>query len=376
MRTTIVTVRANLLHEALQRAVNVAPTKGAGFDKAGGIMFRTRGSELWVQATDLEHTFFQKVPATVDIDGYDFRIYPHVAKFVASLPMTSDQEVRFHIDDDTERIEVQYKKTPTKLKVPTVTGEYPTIDWHDYDDMDDAFELSGKLASVAWATEDSASGVLSGVRIDGEWIEALCSKQMARTMCKVQTDEPVIAVVKSLTSLIAQGSRVRIKALHGRVVIALDEHSQITSATVLGAWPDLAERIDKLDLPQGFVVNRHRLLDALSRITAFTAGDRFPRINFKVSSDRITMGLTDAKDGDITDVIALTSRDGTDEVEFCFNPAWLQQAIDTFPGAEVQVKFLNEKMPIRLMEPMTSYNALIMGLRPGEKLESPKGAPE
>ena len=372
-RTTIASVRANLLHEALQRATNVAPTKGAGFDKAGGIMFRTRGTELWVQATDLEHTFFQKMPATIDLDQYDFRIYPHIAKFVASLPMTSDQEVRFHIDDDTGRIEIQYRKSPTKLKVPTVMGEYPRIDWHEYDDMDDAFELSGKLASVAWATEDSAQGVLSGVRIDGEWIEAMCSKQMARTMCKVKTDEPVIAVVKSLTNLIAQGSWVRIKAMEGRVVIALDEFSQITSTTVLGAWPNLAERIDKLDLPHGFVVNRQRLLDALGRVTAFTVGDRFPRINFKVSTDRITMGLTDAKDGDITDVISLTSRTGTEEVEFCFNPVWMQQAIDTFPGAEVQVRFLNEKMPIRLMEPMTSYNALIMGLRPGEKLESPKG---
>ena len=211
MRSHICSVSAHLLHEALQRAIRVAPTKGAGFDKAGGLQFFVKDTELWIQACDLERTFFQKIPATVELP-MEFRIHTNIARFVGSLPMTGDQEVRFHIESDTGRIEVQYMKSPTKMKVPTVVGEYPNIEWHDYDSMDDAFELAGKLASVAWATEDSASGVLSGVRIDGQWIEALCSKQMAQIKCAVKTDEPVVAVVKTLTPLIAQGSRVRLES--------------------------------------------------------------------------------------------------------------------------------------------------------------------
>ena len=35
-RETLASVKANLLHEALQRAIKIAPTKGAGFDKAAG----------------------------------------------------------------------------------------------------------------------------------------------------------------------------------------------------------------------------------------------------------------------------------------------------------------------------------------------------
>jgi DNA polymerase III sliding clamp (beta) subunit (PCNA family) len=264
-------------------------------------------------------------------------------------------------------------KSPTKIKVPTIIGEYPTIAWHDYVDMDDAFELAGKLASVSWAIEDSATGVLSGVRIDGEWLEALCSKQMARIKCNVKTTEPIVGVIKTLAPLIAQGSRVRVKAEANRMVVALDESAQVTTSTVLGQWPNLSERIEKINLPDGFTVNRQRLLEALNRVVAFTNGDRFPRINFLVTKDRIVISLTEAKDGDITDSVALSSRAGDGDVEFCFNPAWLARAIDTFPGAEVQVKFVSNTMPIRLIEPMTSYNALIMGLQPGEKLESPTG---
>ena len=370
MRSHICSTRAYLLHEALQRAIRVAPTKGAGFDKAGGLQFMVKDTELWIQACDLERTFFQKIPATVELP-MDFRIHTNIARFVGSLPMSGDQEVRFHIDSDTGRIEVQYMKSPTKMKVPTVVGEYPRIEWHDYDSMDDAFELAGKLASVAWATEDSATGVLSGVRIDGQWIEALCSKQMAQIKCAVKTDEPVVAVVKTLTPLIAQGSRVRLKAMHGRVVIALDETAQVSSSTVLGAWPNLAERMEKIDLPHEFKVNRQRLLDALNRVMAFTNGDRFPRINLNVLNDRLMISLTEAKDGDITDSIALTSWKGEGPVEFCFNPAWLAKALDTFPGAEVKVNFKTNILPLRLTEPMTSYNALIMGLQPGEKQASP-----
>ena len=371
-RTTICTVKANLLHEALNRAIRVAPSKGAGFDKAGGLMFETHGDgTLHLKATDLERTFFQILHAEVSMP-MQFRIHTHISRFVASLPMTSDQEVRFHIDTDTGRIEVQYMKSPTKIKVPTITGEYPHIEWFDYDTMDDAFELAGKIKSVAWAIEDGAVAPINGIRIDGDWIEAMCSKQMARIRCKVQTDEPVMAVVKTLAPLISDGSRVRIKALEGRVVVALDETCQVTSSTVLGAWPDLSTRIDKLDLPEGFTINRDRLSQALGRIVSFTNGDRFPRINFVVGADRISLSLTEAKDGDISDVMTLSARTGDTETEFCFNPVWLQRAIDTFPGAEVQVRFATPRLPIRLIEPMTSYNALIMGLQPGEKVESPK----
>lgn len=370
-RSLICCVRTFLLHEALQRAVRIAPTKGAGYDKAGGLQFSAKDGELWLQACDLERTFFQKIPADVEMEK-EFRISTSVARFVASLPMIGDQEIRFHIDGGTGRIEVQAMRSPTKIKVPTVVGEYPHIQWHDYNDMDDAFELAGKLASVAWAIEDSASGVLSGVRIDGEWIEGLCSKQMAQIRCKVQTDEPVIAVVKTLTPLIAQGSRVRIKALHGRIVVALDETAQVSSTTVLGQWPNLKERLAKIDLPYGFTVNRTRILDALNRILSFTDGDRFPRININVLEDRLVISLTEAKDGEITDSLALTSRVGDEPIEFCFNPAWLAKAFDTFPGAEVKINYSTPILPIRLTEPMTSYNALIMGLQPGEKQASPK----
>jgi hypothetical protein len=371
-RSLICAIRANLLHEALTRAIRVAPSKGAGFDKAGGLMFETHGNDkLYIKATDLERTFFQMLDAEVTLPA-QFRIHTHIARFVASLPMTSDQRVHFHIDIDTGRIEVQYMKSPTKIKVPTIIGEYPHIEWFDYDDMDDAFELAGKIKSVAWAIEDGAVAPINAVRIDGEWIEAMCSKQMARIRCKVQTEEPVMAVVKTLAPLISDGSRVRIKTTDRRVVVALDETTQVTSSTVLGAWPDLSSRIDKLELPEGFTINRDRLSQALGRIIAFTGGDRFPRINLTITADRLSMSLTEAKDGDISDVMTLSSRQGSTETEFCFNPVWLQRAIDTFPGAEVQVRFANARLPIRLIEPMTSYNALIMGLMPGEKVESPK----
>lgn len=371
-RETLASVKANLLHEALQRAIKIAPTKGAGFDKAAGLLFDIEPGEITIRATDLERTFYQRLPSADTQRPFSFRIHTHIAKFVASLPMGGDQDVRFHIDHGTGRIEVQYMKSPTKIKVPQIVGEYPTIEWHEYDEMDNAFELSSKLSSVAWATEDSASGTLAGVMMNGEWIEALCSKQMARIKCDVTTDAPVIAILKTLAPLIAQGSRVRIKAQDSRIVVALDETAQVTSSTVLGQWPNLTERLEKIELPNSFKVNRQRLLEALSRVTAFTNGDRFPRINFLVMDDRIVITLTEAKDGDITDVIALSGKTGQGECEFVFNPVWLQRAIDTFPGAEIQCHYADNKMPLKLSEPMTSYTALIMGLQPGEKQESPK----
>jgi len=359
----IATVSAALLHEALNRANKVAPTKGNAMDRAAGIQIDFRLDEAHIRATDLDVTFYQKIPVEQVSEECVLRLSSVVPPFVASLSMDKNQVIRF-FRNDQKRIIIQYGKTRTKATIPMIVGEYPTVNWYDYEVMTDASDLGSKIASVAWATENDASGVLSGIKIDGKWLEALSSKNAARIQCEVESDVTVIAVLKSLVPLVKSGSRLRMMTQEGRIIVALDEMTQVTSTTVLGEWPNLVERLERFEFPNSVTIRKTRFAEALGRILSFVRNDRLPRAKVTITNDSIDVVLSGTLNGDVQDSCAISSREGIEEdVEFTFNPTWLLEAIDTFPGASVKIEYNGNLQPIRLSEPSTSYEAYVMPMR-------------
>lgn len=362
----IATVSAALLHEALTRANRIAPTKGSAMDRAQGIQIEFTPTEAHIRATDLDVTFYQRIPVETVDEPCSIRVSSVVPPFVASLSMDKDQVIRFH-RTDKRKIVVQYGKTRTKATIPEIVGEYPIVNWFDYEELSDAGELGNKIASVAWAVEPDAQGVLSGIKIDGEWLEGLSSKNAARIKCDVTVDQPVIAALKTVVPLIKGGSRLRMRAHEGRIVVALDETAQVTSTTVLGAWPNLVERLEKFNFPNTVVIRKMRLVEALKRVLSFVRNDRLPRVRVTFTKDSVDVVLDGTLNGDVQDSCVMTSRSGSEEdVMFVFNPNWILEAIDTFPGASVQIDFNGPLQPIRLSEPSTSYEAYVMPMQPLE----------
>ena len=367
-REHIATIDAALLHEALNRANKVAPTKGSPMDRAAGIQikFLTDAHGVGVahvRATDLDVTFYQKVACQEISEECTIRVSSVVPPFVASLGMDKGQVIRFHREE--KNIVVQYNKTRTAATIPQITGEYPNVMWYDYDEMTDASELANKVAAVAWAVEGDADGVLSGIKIDGEWLEALSSKNAARIRCDLDGDRaPVIAVLKTLVPLIKSGSKVRMRTDPGRIVVALDEVSQVTSTTVMGQWPNLVERLEKFEFPNTVTMRKTRITEALKRVLSFVRNDRLPKIILTFTSDSVDVILHGTLNGDVQDSCAMSDRSGSDEdISFTFNPIWLLEAMETFPGATIKIDFNGPLQPIRLMEPSTSYEAYVMPMQ-------------
>lgn len=361
-RELIATINAALLHEALSRANRIAPTKGNAMDRAAGIQIEFVAGEAHIRATDLEVTFYQRVKCSEIAEECTIRVSSLVPPFVASLSMDKDQVIRFH--REASKIVVQYNKTRTHATVPQITGEYPKTEWHDYETMTDASDLGNKIAAVAWAIEPDASGALSGMKIDGEWLEGMSSRSAARIKCDVVADEPVIGVLKSLAPLIKGGSKLRMLTSQNRIVIALDETAQVTSTTVIGEWPDLVSRLEKFEFPNTATIRKQRLADALKRVLSFVRNDRLPQVRVTFTKDSIDVVLTGTMNGDIQDSCALSGRTGSeDDITICFNPNWFLEAIETFPGSTVLIKFNTPMAPVILSEPTTSYEAYIMPMR-------------
>jgi DNA polymerase III sliding clamp (beta) subunit (PCNA family) len=216
--------------------------------------------------------------------------------------------------------------------------------------------------------DKSSNPPLTGIRIDGKYLEGLSTKQAARIACEVTVDEPVSAVIKDLIPLIKIATDLRMMVQGSKVILALDESTQVTSTTVLGAWPNMTETVSKINYTDTFVLPKQRLVDALDRMITFVRNERLPKVSLTVTHDSLDIYLIGSINGQIQDGCRLVERTGPQievPVEFFFNPIWLKEAIETFPGASLRAHFVSFNKPIRLEEPSTSYEAFIMGYAHG-----------
>jgi DNA polymerase III sliding clamp (beta) subunit (PCNA family) len=342
----IASIHAATLHDSLQRAARVAPTKGAAYDKAQGIHLTFKVDHCEVRATDCDVTFWHRVAAEIT-EPYDDPIELRIPSgmfvaFVASLPMSGDQRVRFRRDDANPRqIIVKYANTKLQAKMNLITGSYPAFGPRDASAMTPAQELAAKLEQVSWAVGDT--GVLQGVLIDGKQMVAMDSKRAARIPCDVIVDEPVVGMLKSLTPLIKMGTDIRMMVEENRIFLALDDTCQVTSTVILQPYPNAIERLAALPLTHEFTINRTRLMEAMNRLLIGVRNDRQPRASLRIQNGSLDMRLLSAGAGEIEDSAAITSQvfddpEG-DGIRFIFNPSTLIESLDSFTGANVRIKY-------------------------------------
>lgn len=350
MITTIASVHAATLHDVLQRASRVAPTKGAAYDKAQGIHLTFSVDHVEVRATNMDVTFWQSISATLAepyAEAITMRLPSNMlVAFIASLPMSGEQLVHVRVDDEKpKQVILKYANTRLQAKMNQIVGEYPAFGPRDADAMTPAQELASKLEQVAWATGDT--GVLQGIRLDGETLFAMDSKRAARTPCKISLDEPVVAMLSALVPLVKLGTDIRIMAEEGKIYMALDESCQVTSTVIVAPYPTAVERLAALPLEGSFTINKVRLKDALGRLLIGVRTDRQPRCSLTVEPRALDMRLISAGTGEIEDSAAITDVKlaGDEPVKFIFNPATLSEALEAYPGTAVRVRFGTNRQP-------------------------------
>lgn len=364
----IASIHAATLHDVLQRANRVAPTKGAAYDRAQGIHFRFSVDHCEVRATNLDVTFWQNVPANITepyAEAVEMRLPSQMlVAFVASLPMSGEQMVRFRVDDEhPKQVIIKFANTKLQAKMNQIVGSYPAFGPRPVDNMTPAQELASKLEQVAWATGDT--GVLQGVLIDGTQILAMDSKRAARVPCEIAVTEPVVAMLTTLVPLVKLGTDIRIMAEDGKVYMALDESCQVTSTVILQPYPNAIERLSQMALDQTFTINKTRLKEALSRLLIGVRTDRQPRAALTIKDKALDMRMISAGSGEIEDSAAITEQVlGTEEeVKFIFNPATLSEALDTFPGSSVKVRYGGNRQPWHLVGE-DGYESWVMCIDP------------
>lgn len=362
----IVSVHAAVLHDALQKASKVAPTKGAAFDRAAGIHLTVLPDGIAVRATDEELFYYQKVEAFPTETGMSFRL-PSVllSGFVASLPMNNDAHmVRFMYDEenDPRSITIKFGKTKLSLRASMIVGgNFPTWEPEPYESMTSAQEIAATIEQVAWAVGES--GVLQGVHIDGEQMVGTNGQALAAIApCKVPIDTPITAVLKPIMPLLKMGTDIRIKVIENKIHVALDDQTQIRSTVVLLPYPDVVKALSRSELPSSFLVTRTRLIEALNRLLLVNRNDNLPRCKITIREGSIEVSLTGEK-ADIQDATMVAGQTFHEDHTYTFNPYWVVDVLESFTCKDVRINHLvgyPTKTPFHLTDPGGAYQAWIM----------------
>ena len=370
--TEIANIHAATLHDALQRAVRIAPTKGAAWDRAQGIHLTflpgddELGGSVEVRATNTEVTYWHEIPARVGITALGFEKMAcrlpasPLAPFVAGLPMNEDEHrVRFLVDiENAKECVVQFMRSKIKAKMMIIAGAYPEFGYIDCP-MGGAQELASRLEQVGWACGDH--GKLAGLYLDGKYMIGAEDKHAARAECLVETDHPVVAPLSSLAGLIKLGTDIRMGVLNDRLIISLDEASQITTSLILEPYPDIAGIMSKFVLSDKMTVPRLRTIAAMERLLLFSKSDRMPRC--KIEIEGAEMYATLETDGSkAQDVVEVTDQVSTGKRTFVFNPLIIRTGLESFTTTHIEIRYSpGEKvLPWHMVDPSGGYECWLM----------------
>ena len=348
------------------KADRIAPTKGAAFDKAAGFHFTISHGKLTVRVTDLDVTFLQSMEADVGLLDTDMertlRLPSRLLRpFVQSLPMSGDQRVRFYVDDEREACTVQLGKTKLKATMQLIAGDYPVFPEYPLSGMSEAQPLASLLEQVAWSVEDDSPTAIRGVLIDGKRLLAVSQTRAAIVECEVPVDEPIAVSLTTIAPLVKLGTRIRIRVTKGKLQLALDETTQMTTTIFEDEFPEIIDVLLSFELPGMFKVSKTRWLDALGRLMIFAQTDRIPRMRSRISDGTMLLSLGSVGTGEVQDGIALLTHEGEDD-DRDFDPQRLVEALNAFPGSTVVVNYGETKRPFLFIDPTGSYRNWVMPL--------------
>ena len=228
-------------------------------------------------------------------------------------------------------------------------GSFPEITWYDYDILKPVPDLGELLARVAWAADDN--GVLRGIRLDGGRVSALRSRWMARTASE-DVGPAITAPLSDIAALIRMGTAVRMTTTDQKMILALDEQTQVTTTVILDPWPNLAEKLEAITQEGSFVINRQRFVDALERMKIFVRNDRLPVVRATLRPGAIAFWMIGGVTGEVEDNAVVTDQDGLEEGVLFFNPEWMARLLDSFESSSVRVEFSrNHGYPMRVTVP-------------------------
>lgn len=338
-----VTFETATLQAAIKSASRVAPSKGAAYDQASGIVLELDPSSKYVtvKSTDTE-TYFMEWVDYMSMEG-DPDVWRVSSKLlsgvVATLPIGSGKTTTLERTGG----KLILSSARTRAHFPLGAVEYYPA-WNQFDsdvDLTSAFDLGARIDLVAWAAHNSEVPI-NGVHLDGEYAVATDRYKVCRVPLKIDMPAPVTIPADSVLSLIKQTGEVKIGFTDHQMLFSPESHVQIQS--VIYGLEYL--KLDRIAVPvtaSQIKVRKDELMEKLTRAANFTGADRFPRLELILGNEEFAVLMKADEVGLLGDVIEVPGQATHTRLNIGFTADNIVQAIAHAPGEEVTFGYSPDK---------------------------------
>lgn len=333
--------------DAIKKAERVAPSKGAAFDKASGIVITADESRevVLVRATNLD-VYSMEWVAAVSVEGEPGKIVEWrvpsklIAGVMAGLPIGSGSQLTLEEKEDkgVKKLFLKCGKVQVKLNLMT-TDYFPVWEVFSPDDLNEVDDLGGRIAMVEWAASKTEEAPLKGINFDGELVTACDRYRLVTAPIKIPGLEDSITVPGGiLGSVLKQTGTTKIGVKDGYLLIMPDTTTQIRTIVYGSEYPPV-ERIKRRDQPMSVRVKKQPLADIIQRAATFAGADRFPVIRMFFGLEEITVIMETTEIGTLMDSLDTPGFCDHPRAEFKFAPRIIMEPILNAPNEEVTIHY-------------------------------------
>lgn len=330
------------LADAVQKAARIAPTKGAAFDLAAGLLFEVDPATAMciLKSTNLDTTYRQVLSVTdAKGDHTTWRLPSQLLSgLVSNLPLGAGNTITFADPGDGA---VRIMSGSVKAKLSTISGTFPAIPEFDTAKLSPASDFAHKVEQVSWACDKVQSNIMAGVHIDGEHLVACDRQAGALVPCVVPLDRAVTVPLAPLAPVLRMATDARMGATDRTLHLMLDAETQITAKIYEEKYPDVkairpASHRYEVELP------RQPLIDAINRMLIVARAERMPVIKLTFTPGIVPSLVLDVivpDTGRIQDSVNIGGKVPAEILEIWFTPGCLVGALDNAKNETVVMEF-------------------------------------
>lgn len=343
--TSSITFETATIADAIKKAVKIAPTKGAAFDKANGILLEFDPSGPMplavLRATNLDLFSMEWVNvATMSGEPARWRL-PHalLGMVLASLPIGTDKTVTLTSEATAHGYMVHLKSGNTKAKLQPLDPEhYPEWGAFDPEHMYPASDLGGRIDMVEWAASKSQPE-LAGVYLDGKIAAATDSYRLAAVPLAIpDLKDPIVVPAGLIGQTLRQTGDVQIGVSGNFLNIMPDQYTQMRSIVMMSKFPKI-EKIMAAEVSHHIDVDSEQLLEVMARINSFSLGDRVAPFRIFIGLEEMVIGMINESVGSIQDKIELPGQATHDRMELKFTPRNIMEALQKSPNKDISIHY-------------------------------------
>ncbi len=350
-----ISAERSLLVDALKTVSRSVTLRSSVGQLAGLVCLTARESSLNFLTTDLDTATSCSIPVSVHIEGKCVVASRLLADITASLP---DGSISLSVEDGMLIV----SNSESKFRLRFVdSDEFPPISFPTGDTMHvNRLELNKCLKQVLKAaSKDDTRPILTSVsisKIDGgvqfistdsyrlaftraacDNVELLEGKEIL-VPARVLAD--VVRYISQPPGVSATDDMVSIYVSDNDAVISFNNVKMFTRL-IDGKFPSF-DSVTKQEYNNILTVDRTHFGESVKRV-ALLARDNASKVNIECMDDHVVLSVHSPQVGDAEEILPAKFV-GDQYIPIAFNPAFLLDGIDVLSGANIEIKFHDDKV--------------------------------